>query len=75
MDELDAAKIFNKIIFKELEPCVLNEEIIKMKVYDQGPSGGEAGRLFRAMEIQYEKVTVLRLEFLSKLMKFQNFLK
>jgi hypothetical protein len=29
MDELDHEKIFNKIIFKELEPTVLNEEIIK----------------------------------------------
>jgi hypothetical protein len=65
MDELDHRKIFNKIIFKELEPSVLNEEVIRNAVYEQGP-GGEAGRLFRGMEIQYEKVTVLRLEFLSE---------
>lgn len=65
MDELDHQKIFNKIIFKELEPSVINEEIIRKAVYEQGPSG-EAGRLFRAMEIQYEKVTILRLEFLSE---------
>jgi hypothetical protein len=66
MDELDHQKIFNKIIFKELEPSVLNEEVIRKAVYEQGPTA-EAGRLFREMEIQYEKVTVLRLEFLSKL--------
>lgn len=65
MDELDPQKIFNKIIFKELDPSVINEEIIRETVYEQGPSG-EAGRLFREMEVQYEKVTVLRLEFLSK---------
>ncbi|KAG5681171.1 hypothetical protein PVAND_010629 [Polypedilum vanderplanki] len=64
MDELDHRKIFNKIIFKELEPSVLNEEVIRNAVYEQGPAG-EAGRLFRQMEIQYEKVTVLRLEFLN----------
>lgn len=66
MDELDHQKIFNKIIFKQLEPCVLNEEVVRKMVYDQGPNG-EAGRIFRRMEIQYEKVTVLRLEFLSKI--------
>lgn len=65
MDELDPQKIFNKIIFKELDPSVINEEIIRKTVYEQGP-GGEAGRLFKNMEVQYEKVTVLRLEFLSK---------
>jgi hypothetical protein len=66
MDELDHQKIFNKIIFKQLEPCVLNEEVIRKTVYDQGPTG-EAGRIFKRIEIQYEKVTVLRLEFLSKI--------
>lgn len=30
MDELDHEKIFNKIIFKELEPSVLNEAIIRL---------------------------------------------
>lgn len=64
MDELDHQKIFNKIIYKQLEPSVLNEEVIRKTVYEQGPLG-EAGRIFREMEIQYEKVTVLRLEFLS----------
>ncbi|CAG9801990.1 unnamed protein product [Chironomus riparius] len=64
MDELDPQKIFNKIIFKELDPSVINEEIIRKTVYEQGP-GGEAGRLFKNMEVQYEKVTVLRLEFLN----------
>lgn len=65
MDELDHQKIFNKIIYKQLEPCVLNEEVIRNSVLEQGPRG-EAGRIFKNMEIQYEKVTVLRLEFLSK---------
>lgn len=65
MDELDHQKIFNKIIFKQLEPCVLNEEVVRKAVYEQGPTG-EAGRIFKLMEIQYERVTVLRLEFLSK---------
>lgn len=65
MDELDHQKIIKKIIYKELEPSVLNQQIITTAVYDQGPEG-EAGRLFRSMEIQYEKITVLRLEFLSK---------
>lgn len=64
MDELDHQKIFNKIIYKQLEPSVLNEEVIRKTVYEQGPTG-EAGRIFREIEIQYEKVTVLRLEFLS----------
>lgn len=68
MDELDHQKIIKKIIFKELEPSVLNQEIITRAIYDQGPIG-EAGRLFRSMDIQYEKVTVLRLEFLSKFLK------
>jgi hypothetical protein len=67
MDDLDHQKIFNKIIHKELEPSVLNEKVIRRAVYDQGPVN-EAGRLFREMEIQYEKVTVLRLEFLSEYM-------
>lgn len=65
MDELDHQKIIKKIIFKELEPSVLNENIITKAIYDQGPEG-EAGRLFRNMEIQYDKITVLRLEFLSE---------
>lgn len=69
MDELDHEKIIKKIIYKELEPSVLNQEIITRAIYDQGPDG-EAGRLFREMEIQYEKVTVLRLEFLSELNSF-----
>ena len=71
MDELDPQKIFNKIIFKELDPSVINEEVIRETVYEQGPSG-EAGRLFRDMEVQYEKVTVLRLEFLSKSIDVQT---
>lgn len=66
MDELDHKKIFNKIIFKELEPSVLNEDIIKKSIYEQGPIG-EAGRLFKLDELQYTKLTVLRLEFQSKL--------
>ena len=65
MDELDHQKVIKKIIYKELEPSVLNEEIITKAIYDQGPSG-EAGRIFREMEIQHEKIVVLRLEFLSK---------
>ena len=69
MDELDHQKIFNKIIFKELEPCLLSEELIKRAVLEQGPKG-EAGRLFKLMEIQYDKVSILRLEFLSLLKVF-----
>lgn len=69
MDELDHQKIFNKIICKQLEPCVLNEEVIRKAVYEQGPIG-EAERIFKRMEIQYEKVTILRLEFLSKKFNF-----
>lgn len=66
MDELDHEKVIKKIIFKELEPSVLNEDIISRAIYDQGPDG-EAGKLFRKMEIQYDKISVLRLEFLSEL--------
>lgn len=69
MDELDHKKIIKKIIYKELEPSVLNEEIISKAILEQGPEG-EAGRLFRNAEIQYEKVTVLRLEFLSNILPF-----
>jgi hypothetical protein len=65
MDELDHQKIIKKIIYKELEPSVLNEEIITKAIYEQGPEG-EAGKLFRAAEIQYEKVSILRLEFMSE---------
>lgn len=65
MDELDHEKVLKKIIYKELEPSVLNDEIIAKKIYEQGPSG-EAGRLFRSMEIQYDKVAILRLEFMSE---------
>lgn len=65
MDELDHKKIIKKIIYKELEPSVLNEQIITKAILDQGPDG-EAGRLFRNTEIQYDKITVLRLEFLSE---------
>lgn len=76
MDELDHTKIIKKIIYKELEPSVLNEQIITKAILDQGPDG-EAGRLFRNTEIQYDKITVLRLEFLSQWKlrsKFDNFL-
>lgn len=66
MDELDHQKIIKKIIYKELEPSVLNEPIITKAILQQCPEG-EAGRLFRSAEIQYDKITVLRLEFLSKL--------
>ena len=69
MDELDHEKIFSKIIYKELEPSVLNEEIIKNTVYDQGPQG-EAGRLFRLETLCYDQVTVLRLEFQSMYLQF-----
>jgi hypothetical protein len=65
MDELDHHKVIKKIIYKELEPSVLNEEIITKAIYDQGPLG-EAGRIFREMEIQHDKIVVLRLEFLSE---------
>jgi len=65
MDELDHNKIFNKIIHKELEPCVLNEEVITRLIYEQGPEG-QAGRLFREIDLRYDKVHTLRLEFLSE---------
>lgn len=65
MDELNYEKVIKKIIYKELEPSVLNEKIITKTIIEQGPEG-EAGRLFRSAEIQYDKVTVLRLEFLSE---------
>lgn len=65
MDELDHEKIIKKIIYKELEPSVLNEQIITKAILEQGPEG-EAGRIFRSSEIQYDKITVLRLEFLSE---------
>ncbi|CRK86455.1 CLUMA_CG000237, isoform A [Clunio marinus] len=65
MDELNHEKIIKKIIYKELEPSVLNEKIIRKAILEQGPEDGEAGRLFHNMEIQYDKVTVLRLEFLN----------
>ena len=71
MDELDHQKIIKKIIYKELEPSVLNEQIISKAILDQGPDG-EAGRLFRDMEIQYDKITVLRLEFLSEIGNVYN---
>lgn len=66
MDELDHQKIIKKIIYKELEPSVLNESIITNAILEQSPEG-EAGRIFRSAEIQYDKITVLRLEFLSEL--------
>lgn len=72
MDELDHEKVLKKIIYKELEPSVLNDEIIAKAIYDQGPSG-EAGRLFRSMEIQYDKVAVLRLEFMSEFVRHNSF--
>lgn len=68
MDELDFEKIVKKIAYErpnELEPNVLNKEIITKAICDQGPDG-EAGRLFRSTEIHHDKVTVLRLEFLSE---------
>lgn len=68
MDELDHQKIIKKIIHKELEPSVLNEQIITKAILDQGPDG-EAGRLFRSAEVQYDKISVLRLEFLSETVK------
>jgi hypothetical protein len=72
MDELDHQKVIKKIIYKELEPSVLNEEIITKAIYDQGPLG-EAGRIFREMEIQHDKIVVLRLEFLSELYDCREF--
>lgn len=65
MDELDHQKIIKKIIYKELEPSVLNEAIITRAIIEQSPIG-EAGRIFRSAEIQYDKITILRLEFLSE---------
>lgn len=68
MEELDFEKIVKKIAYErsnELEPNVLNKKIITKAIYDQGPDG-EAGRLFRSTEIHNDKVTVLRLEFLSE---------
>lgn len=49
-------------IHKDLEPGVINDEMLERLILEQGFKG-EAGRLARLEPIDYEKITVLRIEF------------
>lgn len=51
-----------RVIHKDLEPGVINDEMLERLILEQGFKG-EAGRLARLEPIDYEKVTVLRIEF------------
>lgn len=64
MDNNEKKKIMNKIIHKDLEPGIINDEMIKNEVL--AGYKGEAGRLARLEPVDLSVVTVLRLEFQSK---------
>lgn len=51
-----------RVIHKDLEPGVINDEMLERLILEQGFKG-EAGRLARLEPINYEKITVLRIEF------------
>lgn len=51
--------------YDSLEPGVIDEDMIKEAMYEQGPKG-EAGRLAKEEGISYDEVFALRLEFKSK---------
>lgn len=51
-----------RVIHKDLEPGVINDEMLERLILEQGFKG-EAGRLARFEPIKYENVTVLRIEF------------
>lgn len=51
-----------EVIHKDLEPGVINDEMLKKLILEQGFKG-EAGRLALLEPINYGNVTVLRLEF------------
>lgn len=60
--ESDPLLAINNIIFPDLEPGVINEEMITRLYVEQGPVG-EAGRLARLDPVDYQRITVLRIEF------------
>lgn len=62
-------KVISEIIHPELEPGVINHEMIRQAIEDNYHKG-EAGRLERLEEVEYNSVEVLRLDFQSKLKYF-----
>lgn len=54
-----------KVVHKDLEPGIIDDEMITEVVLDSYK--GEAGRLARMDRIDLSNVTVLRLEFQSKM--------
>jgi hypothetical protein len=62
MDENGTA--MDRLLYKDLEPGIINAEMISRAVQLYK---GEAGRLFKLVDIAHEKITVLRLEFQSKI--------
>ena len=57
--------VTSQVIDKDLEPGVITDEILTKVIYDQGYKG-EAGRLSRLDRVNFDSVTVIRLEFQSK---------
>lgn len=55
-------KGFNYIIHKDLEPGVINNQMLEKLIIEQGPKG-VAGRLFRMEKINFNIITVIRIEF------------
>lgn len=55
-------KGFNYVIYKDLEPGIINNQLLENLIIEQGPKG-EAGRLFRLQNINFDVITVIRIEF------------
>lgn len=51
----------HQVVHKDLEPGVINDEMLQKMIIEQGYQG-EAGRLSRLSPIVYEKITCIRLE-------------
>ncbi|XP_026464864.1 dynein regulatory complex subunit 3-like [Ctenocephalides felis] len=54
----------NQVIHKNIEPGVINNEILMKALLEQGPQG-ESGRLYKEDNINFEEVKSIRLEFLN----------
>lgn len=64
---LQPARLTSKMsrLYDTIEPSVVNEEMLQKAIVEQGPQG-PAGRIAAEEGIEYDEVTQLRLEFLSK---------
>lgn len=58
----DNSKVIDGIIHKDLEPGVINDNMLHKLIIEQGYKG-EAGRLACLNSIEYNNITVIRIEF------------